>query len=205
MQFLPRQLHQQLEARRCLRTGQLLLRGAARCVPLRQTHRREGFAEIHVSRSWAACRRDAPLADRQASRRELFTSRDNGRFARTFVNRIWDRLFGRGIVPTCRRHGWRALDPELLDWLAADFAEHGYDIQCLIERIMTSRRLPVAARCQARAGYGEYVFRGPYPRRLTAEQFADAVAAITGEWQILRDPKPEPGVFAASGGSNRAR
>src|SRR5262249_15155783 len=40
------------------------------------------------------------------------------------------------------------------------------------------------------------VFRGPYPRRLTAEQYADAVAAITGEWNVLRSNKPEPGEFA---------
>jgi hypothetical protein len=39
------------------------------------------------------------------------------------------------------------------------------------------------------------VFRGPYARRLTAEQFADAVSAITGEWGILRTPRPEPGSY----------
>src|SRR5262249_3084789 len=75
-------------------------------------------------------------------------------------------------------------------------ADHHYDIQFLLERIMTSDayQLPSVPRPEhASAGY---VFRGPYPRRMTAEQFGDAAASITGEWRILRSSKPEPGIFA---------
>ena len=138
---------------------------------------------------------DAPLAERQALAAELFTSAENGRFARTFVNRIWGRLFGRGIVPSVDDMDGKPFDADLLDWLASDFADHHYDIQFLLERIMTSGAYQLPAVARPERASADYVFRGPYPRRLTAEEFADAVAAITGEWKILRSPRPEPGVF----------
>jgi uncharacterized protein DUF1553 len=72
-------------------------------------------------------------------------------------------------------------DASLLDWLAADFVEHGYDLKHLIGVIMNSRayQIPAAARQKPE----EYVFRGPEARRLTAEQFMDALSSITGEWR----------------------
>jgi hypothetical protein len=138
---------------------------------------------------------DAPLADRQALAADLFTSAQNGRFARTFVNRIWDRLFGRGLVPSVDDMDGKPFDADLLDWLASDFADHHYDIQFLLERIMTSEAYQLPSVAKPERASADYVFRGPYPRRLTAEEFADAVASITGEWKILRSAHAEPGVF----------
>src|SRR5205085_6544850 len=103
---------------------------------------------------------DAPLPDRQAMAAELFTSADNGRFARTFVNRIWDRLFGRGIVPAVDDMDGKPFDADLLDWLASDFADHHYDIQFLIERIMTSDAYQLPSVPKPERAAGEYVFRG---------------------------------------------
>jgi hypothetical protein len=90
----------------------------------------------------------------------------------------------------------KPFDADLLDWLASDFADHRYDIQFLLERIMTSDAYQLPSVPRPERASGEYVFRGPYPRRLAAEQFADAVASITGEWKILRSSRPEPGIFA---------
>lgn len=139
---------------------------------------------------------DAPLADREEMAAELFTSAENGRFARTFVNRVWDRLFGRGIVPSVDDMDAKPFDADVLDWLASDFADHHYDIQFLLERIMTSAAYQLPSVAKPERASSDYVFRGPYPRRLTAEEFADAVAAITGEWKILNSPRPEPGRFS---------
>jgi hypothetical protein len=122
----------------------------------------------------------ATLEERHAQAARLFTARENGRFARTLVNRIWDRLFGRGLVPTVddmERESWNS---DLLDWLAADFIDHDYDIQHLLRRIMTSQAYQLPA---VDAPSGKYVFRGPLFRRLTAEQFVDAISSITGEWR----------------------
>jgi hypothetical protein len=121
------------------------------------------------------------LAERRAAAASLFTKPENGRFARTIANRIWKRLLGLGIVEPADDMDAEPWDPFLLDWLAADLVEHGYDLKRLIGVIMTSRayQLPAAPRQKP----GEYVFRGPEARRLTAEQFMDALSSITGEWR----------------------
>ena len=126
-------------------------------------------------------------ADRRAAAAAIFTDPRNGRLSRTLVNRIWHRLFGRGIVENPDEMDGEPWSPELLDWLAADFAGHGYDIKRLIATILESRvyQMPAVA-----SRPGTYLFRGPELRRLTAEQFADAIGAITGDWRVYQPPTP---------------
>ncbi|MCB1019660.1 MAG: DUF1549 domain-containing protein, partial [Acidobacteria bacterium] len=122
---------------------------------------------------------DAPLAERRAQAAKLFTSRENGRLARTLVNRYWKRLMGRGLVEPADDMDQPAWDPDLLDWLASDFAAHGYDLKHLLRRILTSEAYQAPSVGQA----GDpYVFRGPLERRMSSEQFGDSLSAITGEW-----------------------
>ena len=88
----------------------------------------------------------------------------------------------------------RPWSPELLDWLAADFVEHEYDLKHLIATIITSRAYQMAAvpRTADLPARG-YEFRGPEIRRLRAEQFADAIGSITGEWSTYtRPPRAGP-------------
>jgi hypothetical protein len=140
------------------------------------------------------------LANRRAAAAETFTDTRLGRLPRTLVNRIWHRLFGHGIVANPDEMDTPPWSPALLDWLASDFVEHGYDVRRLIGTILTSRayQLPAVARKGEPPARG-YVFAGPEVRRLTAEQFADAVGAITGEWNVYvggqaasAPPKPPP-------------
>lgn len=61
--------------------------------------------------------------------------------ARVAVNRVWERFFGRGLVATTEDFGTRGdapSHPELLDWLALDFVEHGWSFQHLVRRITGS-------------------------------------------------------------------
>lgn len=132
---------------------------------------------------------DAPLEVKRAEAARLFTMSENGRLPRTVVNRYWRVLFGRGLVEPGDDMDAEPWHPELLDWLAADFVEHGYDLKHLLHRIVTSRAYASAA--VKDAPVLPYVFLGPLPRRLSAEQFMDAIAALTGEWRAL-DPR-QPG------------
>jgi Protein of unknown function (DUF1549)/Protein of unknown function (DUF1553)/Planctomycete cytochrome C len=125
-------------------------------------------------------------ADRRAAAAAIFTDPRNGRLPRTVVNRIWHRLLGHGIVENPDEMDGEPWSPELLDFLAADFAAHGYDLKRLISVILTSRTYQMPAV----ASTAPYTFRGPEVRRLTAEQFADAIAAITGDWRVYQPPSP---------------
>ena len=84
-------------------------------------------------------------------------------------------------------------NPELLDWLASDFVDRGYDIKALIATIMNSRTYQLPAVPRKGEAPAKYVFRGPELRRMTAEQFADGVASITGEWPALSRVGNPPG------------
>jgi hypothetical protein len=127
---------------------------------------------------------DGTLDQRRAAAADLFTSKGNGRLARTFVNRIWGRLFGRAIVEPVDDMDAEPFNADLLDWLAADFASNGYDVNRLLRLIMTSRAWQQPALPQS-----DNKFRGPLPRRITAEQFVDSLSAITGEWRTLQNDR----------------
>ena len=132
------------------------------------------------------------LDERRAEAARLFTDPRNGRMPRTFVNRVWERLFGYGIVASSDEMDTKPWSPELLDWLAADFAAHDYDVQHLIATIVSSHAYQMHAvpRTSEPTARG-YAFAGPEVRRLTAEQFADAIGSLTGEWSTWPGP-PAP-------------
>ena len=125
------------------------------------------------------------LPDRRATAAAIFTDPRNGRLPRTLVNRIWQRLLGHGIVANPDEMDGKPWSPGLLDALASDFVEHNYDLKYLIHAIVTSRtyQMPAVSRSAEVQARG-YVFEGPEVRRLSAEQFADAVGSITGEWSV---------------------
>lgn len=152
------------------------------------------------------------LADRRAAAADIFTDKRNGRLPRTVVNRIWQRLVGRGIVANADEMDGRPWSPVLLDWLASDFVAHDYDLKHLISTVVESRayQMPVVTRV-VEPPAASYVFAGPEVRRLTAEQFGDAVGSITGEWSIsslnipARGSAPVPPAPAGRGAAAGAR
>lgn len=110
---------------------------------------------------------------------EIITGRKNGRLPRTVVNRIWQRFMGYGLVEPVDEMDKPAWSPELLDWLAEDLVAHGFDLKHTMARILTSRayQLPAVDLGETAA---DYVFRGPAVRRLSAEQFSDAIMTLAG-------------------------
>ena len=81
-----------------------------------------------------------PDADCRAAFTDWLTAADNPYFSRALVNRLWQAMFGRGLVePVDDLRGTNpATHPELLDRLATDFVEHGYDLRHTLRRIATS-------------------------------------------------------------------
>ena len=111
---------------------------------------------------------------------EVIIKPENGRMYRTLVNRVWKELMGRGIVEPVDEMDNKPWDSSILDWLASDFIDSGYDMKHLLKRILTSKTYQLTAQ-----GYGkqedlrsDYIFNGPVVRRLSAEQFSDAVSKL---------------------------
>jgi Protein of unknown function (DUF1549)/Protein of unknown function (DUF1553)/Planctomycete cytochrome C len=130
---------------------------------------------------------NASLAGRHAAAARFFTDPRNGRVPRTIVNRYWQKLFGRGLVQPVDDMDSQPWNADLLDWLASDFTTHGNDLQYLLRTILTSKAYEMPAVVSMERAEKNYVFAGPYVRRLSAEEFADTVGAITGEWRTRPD------------------
>jgi hypothetical protein len=114
------------------------------------------------------------------------TNKNNPLTARVFVNRMWQELFGRGIVKTTGDFGMQGelpTHPELLDWLAVDFMEHGWDIKRLMKQIMTSAtyRQSTKASPEKLKDDPENVLLSRGPRyRVPAEFVRDIVLSSSG-------------------------
>lgn len=106
--------------------------------------------------------------------------------ARVFVNQMWQEIFGRGIVKTSEdfgRQGNLPSHPELLDWLAVDFMDHGWNIKRLVKQMVMSATYQQSAVISAAALRTDpdniYLTHGPR-NRLPAEFIRDMVLASSG-------------------------
>jgi len=106
--------------------------------------------------------------------------------ARVTVNRAWQQMFGRGIVETSDNFGSQGAPPthpELLDWLAREFADTGWDLKRLLKLMATSATYRQSSTATpellARDPANQLLARGP-ARRLTAEMLRDQALAASG-------------------------
>ncbi|WP_373516007.1 PSD1 and planctomycete cytochrome C domain-containing protein [Persicitalea sp.] len=106
--------------------------------------------------------------------------------ARVYVNILWQEFFGKGIVKTSGDFGMQGdlpTHPALLDWLAVDFMEHGWDIKRLVKQMVTSatyRQSAIVSK-QALAKDPENVYLARGSRyRIHAEYVKDLVLASSG-------------------------
>jgi mono/diheme cytochrome c family protein len=129
--------------------------------------------------------RDRSRADRLDLARWL-TSRDNPLTARSLVNRLWRLCFGQGLSRTVEDLGaqgeWPS-HPELVDWLAVELVERGWDVKHLLRTLVTS-----SAYRQASASPAAVLEKDPQNRlyarqsrfRLDAEMVRDNALAVSG-------------------------
>jgi len=123
---------------------------------------------------------------------------ENPLMARVAVNRTWARVFGRGIVTTEEDFGTQGrppTHPALLDWLAREYVESGWDTKALLATIVTSATYRQASDVSpaelARDPEGELYARGPR-FRMDAEMVRDVVLATSG---LLSRRMHGPSVF----------
>jgi len=106
--------------------------------------------------------------------------------ARVTVNRAWELLFGRGLVRTSEDFGLQGdppTHPELLDWLAIEFRQGGWDVRELVRLMVTSStyRLSSRTRPEVAAFDADNRLLSWYPRqRLAAEQIRDQALFVGG-------------------------
>jgi hypothetical protein len=118
--------------------------------------------------------------------------------ARVVVNRFWAQLFGTGLVKTLEDFGYQSewpSHPELLDWLARDFIDGGWDVKAFFKRAVLSatyrQSSAVAPALLARDPENRLLARGPRVR-LPAELIRDQALAIAG---LLAPRLGGPSVF----------
>jgi hypothetical protein len=155
----------------------------------RGDHRRP--SERTVPRRFLEAFGGAPfaLAPGSSGRRELAESlvaTDNPLPARVYVNRVWQHLFGRGLVATpdnFGRLGDPPTHPDLLDWLARRFRQDGGSTKALIRLLATSKAFRADSRPSAEAASGDpanLLLSRFEPRRLEAEAIRDGILALSG-------------------------
>ncbi len=133
--------------------------------------------------------------------------------ARVQVNRYWESLFGRGLVATSEEFGTQGelpTHPELLDWLAVEMIESGWNIKNILKLIVTSATYRQTAKVTpeqvAADAENRWLSRGARVR-LNAEAIRDQALFVSGLLSSkmygppVRPPQPNFGLTAAFGGS----
>ncbi len=126
------------------------------------------------------------------------THQDNPMTARVAINQLWYVVFGRGIVESVEDFGNQGSlpsHPELLDWLAVDFQENGWDVKRLMRQMLTSatyrQSSQVREDLQERDPDNYWLARSPRYRR-DAEMVRDNLLAVSG---LLQDKRGGPSAF----------
>ncbi len=115
-----------------------------------------------------------------------FTRPDHPMTGRVVVNRIWAQLFGTGLVKTLEDFGYQSewpSHPDLLDWLAREFVDGGWDVKAFLKTLVLSstyrQSSAVSAELVARDPENRLLARGPRVR-LPAELIRDQALAVSG-------------------------
>jgi hypothetical protein len=129
---------------------------------------------------------------------QWLTDPSNPLTARVVVNRFWQALFGTGIVKTSENFGYQGevpSHPELLDWMAVDFVESGWDVKRLLRLMVSSATYRQDSRStdelNERDPENRLLSHGPR-QRLTGEMLRDQVLFVSG---LLYDDIGGPPVF----------
>ena len=160
--------------------------GQAHDVRIHERGNHEDLGE-EVPRDYLAVLGGGALGDENTSGRHSLAERIVGTSsplaARVMVNRVWSWHFGRGLVTTPNdfgNHGAVPTHPELLDYLAGYFIDHGWSMKALHRLILGSEAY------RRTAGEADGSYEGFPHRRMTAEELRDTLLVASGE--LVRTP-----------------
>ena len=153
----------------------------------------------------------APVSEGRLSLARWLVSPDNPLTSRVAVNRFWETIFGIGIVRTSEEFGAQGelpSHPELLDWLAVEFMDKGWDTKALLKLLVTSAAYRQSSKVTpdlvARDPDNRLLARGPR-FRLAAETIRDQAMQVSGLLSRkmygppVKPPQPRLGLSAAFG------
>ena len=128
----------------------------------------------------------AGLSNDRLGLAQWLVSDDHPLTSRVMINRLWQMYFGRGLVATVEDFGSQGeppTHPELLDWLAREFIENGWDVKQIVKTIMMSETYAQVSRATpealSRDPENKLLARGPRVR-LPAEMVRDQALALAG-------------------------
>src|SRR5262245_7737441 len=158
-----------------------------------------GFIEVltHGNPPTAIPRPDGRTSGRRLALARWIASRENPLTARVIVNRIWQKHFGRGIVPTLEnfgKMGGAPSHPELLDWMAVEFMNGGWSLKRITKLMMMSEAYQMASSFENAADSrsdpeNQYLWRFR-PQRLEAEIVRDEMLAVGGNINLAIGGEP---------------
>lgn len=146
-----------------------------------------GFMSAFDDRTATIPTATGPTSNRRTQLAKWLTDPKNPLTARVFVNRVWQQYFGKGIVASSEdlgTQGEKPTHPELLDWLATEFIQSGWDIKHMHRLIVTSETYQQASAHRFDAAdidpENTYLWK-MNRKRLDGESIRDAVLDIAGE------------------------
>jgi len=145
---------------------------------------------------WLPMTGPATITDNEADRRvalaKWLVQHDNPLFARVEVNRLWAWTWGRGIIEPVDdfRASNPPANPELLDWLEAEFHRSGFDRRHIVRLILLSRTYQRDSLATKENRIDTESFSHAMVRRMTAEQILDAICQVTGIPESYKNVPP---------------
>jgi hypothetical protein len=153
----------------------------------------------HVPAVFAVARKKPEQRETRLDLANWFVSPKNPLTARVFVNRVWKLFFGRGLAMPLDDLGAQGTPPahaDLLDWLAVEFRESGWDIKHLVRLIVTSQAYQQTSTPSAELLEHDplnLLFARQARFRLDAEMVRDNALVVSGLWNpALGGPSVKP-------------